>query len=193
MKIRKKLILTLPILVFTLNLSAQSYLESLKRSKSMNFVERMTFMEGKDIFKFEGKTLAGKTLNSEDIEGKVAVIYFWFIACPPFIEELEELNKLVKKYADKDVEFIALTFESEKDLNEYFIPLYEFKFDIIPNCGPLIMEELNHPFGFPTAFVVDKQGKISKLLVGGSADADEAKENIESVLIPTIEKCLNED
>jgi len=43
------------------------------------------------------------------------VIYFWFIACPPFIEELEELNKLVKKYADKDVEFIALTFESEKD------------------------------------------------------------------------------
>ena len=115
MKILKKPIFVLPILLLTLSLNAQSYIESLKHSKSMSFVERMTFMEGKDIFKFEGKTLAGKTLNSEDIECKVAVIYFWFIACPPFIEELEELNKLVKKYADKDVEFIALTFESEKD------------------------------------------------------------------------------
>ncbi len=186
----KKLILILSVLLFTLTLNAQSYIEALRQSQSMNFVERMQFMEGKDIFKFEGKTLTGKMLNSEDIEGKVAVIYLWFIACPPFIEELEELNKLVEKYADEDVEFIALTFESEKDLNEYFIPLYEFKFDIIPNCGPLIMEELNHPFGFPTAFVVDKQGKIKKLLIGGSADAEEAKENIESELIPTIEKCL---
>jgi len=70
MKILKKPIFVLPILLLTLSLNAQSYIESLKHSKSMSFVERMTFMEGKDIFKFEGKTLAGKTLNSEDIEGK---------------------------------------------------------------------------------------------------------------------------
>lgn len=192
MKITTKLILTLSIVFFTINLHAQSYLESLEASKGMNFVERMTFMEGKDIFKFEGKTLMGKMLNSEDIEGKVAVIYFWFIACPPFIEELDELNKLVEKYKDENVEFIALTFESEKDLNEYFIPYHEFKFDIIPDCGSLIMEELSHPFGFPTAFVVDKQGKISKLMIGGSTDEEEAKENIQSGLIPVIEKCLKD-
>jgi len=189
----KKLIIAFSILLLTISLNAQSYIESLKLSKSMNFVERMQFMEGKDIFKFEGKTLAGKTLNSDHIEGKVAVIYLWFIACPPFIEELDELNKLVEKYADKDVEFIALTFESEKDLNEYFIPLHEFNFDMIPNCGPLIMEELNHPFGFPTAFVVDRHGKIDKLMIGGSTDEDEAKENIQSGLIPAIENCLKED
>jgi len=190
MKMTKKLIFVFLILLPIFSLKAQSYIESLKHSKSMNFVERMQFMEGKDIFKFEGKTLSGKMLNSEDIEGKIAVIYFWFIACPPFIEELEELNKLVEKYAEENVEFIALTFESEKDLNEYFIPHYEFKFDIIPSCGPLIIEELNHPFGFPTAFVVNKQGKISKLFVGGSADRQEAKENMQSAFIPAIEKCL---
>ncbi len=148
----QKLLAVFLVLLFISNADAQSYKLSLETSKQMNFVERMSFMEGKSIFKFEGKTLGGKMLNSEDIEGKVAVIYLWFIACPSCIAELDELNKLLEKYQDKGVEFIALTFETEKDLNEYFIPYYEFEFDIIPNCGPLIIEELNHPFWVSDCF-----------------------------------------
>jgi len=191
MKITRKLILTIQILCFTIILNAQSnYIESLKRSKEMNFRERIQFMEGKEIFEFEGETLSGKILNSKDIEGKVAVIHLWLISSPSFVTEIEELNKLVKKYKDENVEFISLTSESKEDLNEYFIPNYEFKFDIISDCGDLIMKKLNHPFGFPTTFVVDKQGKINKLMIGGSSDEEEAKENIRLDLIPSIEKCL---
>jgi len=156
----------------------------------MNFGERIQFMEGKEIFEFEGETLSGKMLSSKDIEGKVAVIHLWLISCPSFVTEIDELNKLVEKYKDENVEFISLTSESKEDLNDYFIPNYEFKFDIISDCGDLIMKKLNHSFGFPTTFVVDKQGKINRLMIGGSSDEEEAKENIKLELVPTIEKCL---
>jgi len=194
MDITKKLIFAIQILFFTIAVKGQSnYIESLQSSKEMTFVERMQFMEGKEIFEFEGQTLSGKTLNSDGIEGKVAVIYFWFISCPPFIAELNELNNLVEKYKDKEVEFISMTIESKEDLNEYFISDYKFDFEIISDCEEFIVKELNHPFGFPTAFVVDKQGKISRLIIGGSSNEEEAKQNIQSELIPAIEKCLRED
>jgi peroxiredoxin len=64
-------------------------------------------------------TLKGDTIQLKNLEGKVVVVCFFFAACAPCISEIPELNKLVKKYKDKQIEFIAIsTSDSKTDLED---------------------------------------------------------------------------
>ncbi len=58
---------------------------------------------------FTGVDLNGKEWNLEKLQGKIAVINFWFINCAPCKEEMPALNELKAKYADQEnIEFIDI-------------------------------------------------------------------------------------
>jgi thiol-disulfide isomerase/thioredoxin len=112
---------------------------------------------GKSAKPFSVKDLKGNSYSLEELKGKIVIINFWFIGCKPCIMEMPELNKLVKKYAGKDVVFLGFALDEEAQLNT-FLKKKEFLYNIIPNSENIIKEYgIN---SFPTHFIIDKASKI---------------------------------
>lgn len=118
-------------------------------------------LEGKILPDFHLSTINRKSISSESIRGKVLVINLWFIACTPCIVEIPILNKVVKEYAGKNIEFMAVTFDKKKDV-EKFLKNQPFNYRHVTDAMDYIKSlKINT---FPTHLVVDKKGIILKVL-----------------------------
>lgn len=129
---------------------------------------------------FIAKGLDGKTYDIAKLKGKAIVLNFWFIGCPPCRQEIPSLNTLAKEFAKKDVVFLALALDDEKDLKE-FLKKTPFTYTIVPKAS-----EVSQKYGveaFPTHIVIDRNGMNIGQLVGGSETRHED-------LRPLIERAL---
>lgn len=124
-----------------------------------------TFFEeliGKDLPNFKGITVNNKPFSSSSLKGKIVLINFWFEACPPCVEEIPELNRLVKKYAKSNLRFIAITYDLPKEAKK-FQKKSGYEYEVV--C--LKIEEirkLNINHGYPSNIIVGKDGKIIKAI-----------------------------
>ncbi|MHA7056809.1 peroxiredoxin family protein [Aquimarina sp. M1] len=128
---------------------------------------------------FEVTDINGNSYNSKDLLGKVIVINFWFINCPPCRKEIPDLNKLVDTFKDDEVIFLGFATDSEEKLQK-FLKKNQFSYHHIS------VNKLVNDFGvkgFPTNIIIDKKGKISLNKIGGRDDIYELmKTKIEELL-----------
>lgn len=118
---------------------------------------------GKPFPDFQLYDINRNILTSSTFQDKLVIINFWFTRCMPCIKEMPELNELVHKYSqNKEVLFLAYSFDSETELNA-FLEKRSFKYNIIPNSKTLI-DELNIT-NYPTHMIVN-DGVIEKILIG---------------------------
>lgn len=115
---------------------------------------------------FSAKDLYGNPVKLSDYAGKVVVLNFWFIKCPPCVKEMPGLNKLKKKYGGKGVAFIAVTFEAEKDVKQ-FLTETPFNFTMIADAWDIIQQYEGMNIAFPVNYIITKEGKIYSKHVGG--------------------------
>jgi peroxiredoxin len=115
---------------------------------------------------FSAKDLDGNLVKLSDYQGKVVVLNFWFIKCPPCVKEMPGLNKLKKKYARKGVAFIAVTFETAKDVIK-FLQKNPFNFTMIADAWDIIEQYEGMNLGFPVNYIITKEGKIHSKHIGG--------------------------
>ena len=121
---------------------------------------------------FEMPNVTVTRLDSSAIEltalrGKPVVINWWQTFCPPCAAEIPELNELVEKYADRDVEFLAIADNEMADLTP-FLEKHPFTFDIA-----LADDEAVHVFGqgYPRNVILDSDGKVIYDVHGFSSDS----------------------
>ena len=137
----------------------------------------------KQMPEFELEKIAGGTLKSADLKGKVVIVDFWATWCTPCIQEVPNYNALSAKYAGKGAMILGMTMESGS-LKEVQPKVAKFKMEY-----PIVMgtDEVEKGFGgtigYPTTFVVTKDGKIYKKILGIVA-------NKRAVLEKDIEKLL---
>ncbi|TJY37807.1 TlpA family protein disulfide reductase [Pontimicrobium aquaticum] len=113
---------------------------------------------------FSVTDINGNSYSLEELKGKVVVLNFWFIKCPPCIMEMPDLNKLVKKYKSDDVVFIAISPNDSKEQIQKFLKTKAFNYNIVPQNYSIIKK-----FGissYPTNVVIDKNGKITFMKIG---------------------------
>ena len=131
---------------------------------------------------FIAKDLAGEMVDLNALKGKVVLLNFWFINCPPCRMEMPDLNELKEEYKNQDVVFIGITFDPAQLINE-FLKKIPFEFQIIPDAQPIIDDYQIQ--GFPTSIVIGKDGKVVDSKMGGSF-------NIKEELKSFIEKALKQ-
>lgn len=120
-------------------------------------------MEGTPFPKFSFKDLNGNLVTNESMKGKIIVIKCWYIHCTPCIREFPQVNKLADEYKDrKDILFISLAEDSPEQLKA-FLAKRPLKYSVVPSMKVYMNEalELN---SFPTHFILNKEGLISKVL-----------------------------
>lgn len=116
------------------------------------------FKKSSQFAAFEETDLQGNSYKLKELKGKVVVINFWFINCPPCRLEIPDLNELVAQYKNNpDVVFLAIAMDDKSRLQE-FLRMMPFNYHIIEK-GEYIARD-NNINAFPTHVVLDRNGKI---------------------------------
>lgn len=143
---------------------------------------------GAQIPDFEATSMDGKKISRASLKGKLSVINFWFISCPPCVAEIPGLNAITEKYGPDQINFIAIGRDDSPDLQN-FLNQNPWKFEQIPNGEQIIRNEFKIRWGFPTTFVLNKNAEIIYACSGGKSD-ETAVDEIQERLIPVLEEEL---
>jgi len=112
-----------------------------------------------DPLKFTLTKLDGSPLKLEDHRGRVIVINFWATWCGPCLTEMPLFEKIIAKYKnEKDVVFLAITTDEDRELVAPFLKQYKF------NLPVAYAEYLNDHFAIssiPTTIILDRKGEIA--------------------------------
>ncbi|MDO9373424.1 MAG: TlpA disulfide reductase family protein [Ferruginibacter sp.] len=120
-------------------------------------------MEGTQLPAFKFVDLEGKTYDRENTRGKTLVLKCWFIHCVACVEEFPALNALVEEYKDRpDVLFVSLAMDQAPALKS-FLDTRPFKYAVVADQDNFMTQELQATH-FPTHLIVDKSGKIRKVV-----------------------------
>ena len=120
-------------------------------------------MEGTEMPVFEFKDIKGNVYSNESIKGKIVVLKCWFVNCLPCVQEMPELNALVKEYRKrKDVLFISLASDSKEKLDSFLLT-HKFSYAVLP-VPQTFMEGPLQVSAYPTHFIIDKTGIIKKVV-----------------------------
>lgn len=123
-----------------------------------------SFKEGE---KFRGEKITdinGNKFDLRKIEGKIYVINFWFINCPPCKQEIPELNELVKQYQDnKDIVFLAIALDDKYSLKQ-FLKTSPFNYNVVDD-GRYYATKYGVT-AYPTHVIIGKDGLVKFSTVG---------------------------
>jgi thiol-disulfide isomerase/thioredoxin len=112
-----------------------------------------------DPLKFTLTRLDGSPLKLDEQRGKVIVMNFWATWCGPCLTEMPLFEKAIAKYKDdKEVFFLAITTDEDRDLVAPFLKHYKF------NLPVAYADYLNDHFAvssIPTTIILDRKGEVS--------------------------------
>ncbi|MCF0039728.1 peroxiredoxin family protein [Dyadobacter fanqingshengii] len=128
---------------------------------------------------FKLKDLQGNLWNLQELRSKIVVLNFWFTSCAPCVQEMPELNELVKAYEGKDVVFLALTFNSAGQVRT-FQKKRNFNYTLLPNSGEV--DKKYQVGSWPTSMVIDQAGDIKMTMNSSPKVREEIASAINSLM-----------
>jgi len=130
-------------------------------------------MQGRPLPDFRFEDIDGNVFTPMNTLGKVVLLKCWFIGCVACVEEMPDLNKLVKKYQDRsDILFISLAPDSKAALQKFFSRQH---FEYRNAFGQADYLQRIHVTSFPTHFLIGKDGKVFRVLQDEAALATALK------------------
>ena len=93
-----------------------------------------------------------------ELTGKPLLVEFWATCCPPCRKSIPHLNEIYSKYRSKGLEIVGITDENEATVKKFQrqVPM---DYSVAVNTPQSVYEQFGIE-GIPTAFLVDKGGKI---------------------------------
>ncbi|WP_167043870.1 TlpA family protein disulfide reductase [Microbacterium halimionae] len=124
---------------------------------------------------FDGVLDNGENVSSDDYDGDVLVVNFWYAACGPCIVEAPRLEKAYQQFTDQDVAFLGVNTYDQAPTSLAFAEDNGISYPsvIAVNDGSvkLAFADATPLNATPTTIVLDKQGRVAARIVGELPDA----------------------
>lgn len=116
------------------------------------------------------RSLDGRTYSLKGLRGKVVVLDFWYRGCPWCIRAMPALKALADEFADRPVQFVGMNVDKDTSDARFVTEKLGLTY---PNLLAPEVPKAYRVRGYPTLFVVDKQGRVAHVKVGYSATLSE--------------------
>ncbi len=121
---------------------------------------------------FGSQTLAGGSLDLDQMRGKVVVVDFWATWCQPCVEAMPAVDAMSRAFEAKDVIFVALSVDDSESLVREFWDFPNSPIQVgMAGAG---VADAWRVAGIPATFVVDKEGRVAYHHAGFDATTAEA-------------------
>ena len=119
---------------------------------------------------FSAEDIEGNKIdNSIFKENKVTLVNVWATWCGPCVNELPEIQKVYSELKDKGIGVVGIVADGNdaEDTAKELIELENLKYKMIIPDSNLEKNLISTLRGFPTSYVVDSEGKILGMKLGG--------------------------
>lgn len=121
--------------------------------------------------------MSGKEVDLTKLRGKVVLIDFWATWCKPCLDDLPNVMAAHKKYKDKGLEIVGVSWDHQKEDLEAFLKEFSMNWPqyFEGNGGGDAISRRFGIMGIPTQWLVDKKGFVRNTEARGNLDEQIAK------------------
>ena len=130
---------------------------------------------GASVPEFSALLMDGKKISIDYFKGKITVLNFWMISCPPCIAEIPGFNNVVNKFGHDKLNYLAIGPDDEKDIIS-FLKNHPWEFSQLSTGKEIIYDVFKKNWGYPTTYVINEDGVIVAAFSGGKTDERAVKE-----------------
>ena len=126
---------------------------------------------------FSVKTETGKTISPTDFGGKVLVLNFWATWCKGCREEFAGLSQFAADTRKDGVVVLGVSIDKNEQLYKRFLTSLQPNFETSRDAEADIAASYG-TFLFPETYVIDKNGKVVKKIIGAIEDWNELRQSV---------------
>ena len=119
---------------------------------------------------WSGVTESGEPISSEQLEGVITVMNFWYAGCAPCRIEMPELIELQDEFLPEGVQFVGVNVRDSAATSLAFARKINMNFPSVMDAktGSVVLgfTGVVTPQAVPTTLVIDAEGNVSARVLG---------------------------
>jgi peroxiredoxin len=142
-------------------------------------IEKLT---GEPASDFTLNDINGRPLVLSSLKGKVVLLNFWSLTCPPCRDEMPSMNKLYAELKARGLEVVAVSVDPSLSMVREFVTSHGLAFSVLIDAKRSVSRQYR-VFSLPTTFLISKKGEIVEKFFGEEDwTSPEMKRRIEKLL-----------
>jgi peroxiredoxin len=130
---------------------------------------------------FQLEALDGSKFKLADRKGRVVVLDFWATWCGPCMQSMPAVEDVIREFADRDVELLAVNMEEQPEQVKAIMERHKFKAPVAIDRDGAVAAKYAVT-AIPQTVVIDREGKVARLFVGGGkANADALRKALQEL------------
>jgi len=131
--------------------------------------------DGTGNFDFVLKDQHNVPVKMADYKGKVVIVNFWATWCGPCKVEIPDFVTLYDEYKDKGLVIVGISVDDGPEQLQAFMKEYRMNYPVL-QMRPEVEEAWGPFYGYPTSFVVARDGSICTKHIGPASKEQFEKE-----------------
>ena len=111
-------------------------------------------------------SLAGGEVDLASQRGKVVVLNFWATWCPPCVAEMPSLERLYRTLTPEGLSVVTVSTDEDQAELRKFVSEHGLTLPVLLDPGGRLAAGDYRTTGYPETFLLDRQGRILKHVVG---------------------------
>lgn len=137
---------------------------------------------GKPAPPFDLEMLGGGRFKLEEHRGSIVVLDFWATWCGPCMQSMPVVEKIVAEFADQGVRLVAVNLQEEPQAIDAKLERLQLRLPVALDRDGAVAEAYEAR-AIPQTVVIDREGHIANLFVGGGSSlAEQLRESLRKVL-----------
>ena len=112
--------------------------------------------------------LEGGKFNLSKYRGRVVVLDFWATWCGPCLQTMPIVDSVVEEYADQGIELIAVNLEEQPSQIKSMLERHKLAMKVALDRNGVVAARYAVT-AIPQTVVIDREGRVARLFVGGGA------------------------
>lgn len=135
------------------------------------FIEKLRVQAGEQAPDFVLEDMNGNNVQLSDLRGKGVFLNFWGTWCKPCEKEMPYMERQYSHFKNLGVEILAVNIGESDIAIESFVNRHALTFPILKDKDRTVTEAYDIT-PIPTTFLIDKNGKVLKVITGSMTERD---------------------